>query len=277
MSVSKKSSLCWELILNGSLGEDKVIAILRDELASYLHELLACANIDDYAPNGVQIEGTDKITRICTAVTASLEAIDHAIRLRADALLVHHGYFWRGEVPVIRGVKRERFARLINHNLTLFAYHLPLDCHAELGNNACLAQLFNLTAIKQHQVGRTANLLWSGTLAKSLTAEAFAKQIEKKLARKPLHIAGSEKPILHIAWCTGAAQDYIEQAYALGIDAYLSGEISERTYYQAKELGVHYFACGHHATERYGIQALGNHLAAKYGLDHYFIDCENPV
>ncbi|KTC85598.1 MULTISPECIES: Nif3-like dinuclear metal center hexameric protein [Legionella] len=251
--------------------------ILREELEAYLHELLACATIDDYAPNGVQIEGTGQIQRICTAVTASLEAINQAISLQADALLVHHGYFWRGETPLIKGTKRERIAKLINHDLNLFAYHLPLDCHTELGNNACLAKLFNLESINQHQVGKTANLLWSGSFAKPISAEDFATLIKEKLQRSPLHVSGTEKPIHRLAWCSGAAQDFIEQADALGVDAYLSGEISERTYYQAKELGIHYFACGHHATERYGIQALGNHLANKYSLEHYFIDSSNPV
>jgi dinuclear metal center YbgI/SA1388 family protein len=251
--------------------------ILRDELAAYLHELLACATMDDYAPNGVQIEGAGQIRKICTAVTASLDAINQAVSLKADALLVHHGYFWRGEAPLITGTKRERIAKLINHDLNLFAYHLPLDCHTELGNNACLAKLFNLESIKQHQVGKTANLLWSGSLAKPISAEDFAKQIKDKLHRTPLHISGTEKTIYRLAWCSGAAQDFIEQADSLGVDAYLSGEISERTYYQAKELGIHYFACGHHATERYGVQALGNHLANKYGLEHYFIDSSNPV
>ena len=251
--------------------------IARDELASYLHELLACATMDDYAPNGIQIEGTGQIHRLCTAVTASLEAIEKAVSLQADALLVHHGYFWRGETPVIRGTKRDRIAKLINHNLTLFAYHLPLDCHAQFGNNACLAALLNIESIKKHPVGKTPNLLWSGTLANPFTTEEFQKCIQEKLQRKPLYISGSKKAIQRVAWCSGAAQDYIEEAYTLGVDAYLSGEVSERTYYQAKELGIHYFACGHHATERYGVQALGNHLAEKYGLEHFFIDSSNPI
>ena len=251
--------------------------ILRDNLATYLYELLACATFDDYAPNGMQIEGAGQIRRICTAVTASLDAINQAIALQADALLVHHGYFWRGETPVIKGTKRERIAKLINHNLSLFAYHLPLDCHTEFGNNACLAKLFNVEAINKHKVGKTADLLWSGRFAQPVSVENFINQIEAQLNRSPLHISGSAKPIQRLAWCSGAAQDFIEEAYALGVDAYLSGEISERTYYQAKELGIHYFACGHHATERYGIQALGMHLADKYELEHYFIDSSNPV
>lgn len=251
--------------------------ISRDELASYLHDFLSCANYDDYAPNGVQIEGGSNIRRICTAVTASLEAIEQAVSLKADALLVHHGYFWRGESPVITGIKRTRIGKLIDHNITLFAYHLPLDCHLELGNNACIARFFEFDTINKHQVGKTANLLWSGALSTVKTAADFSAQLNKELGRVPLHIQGTDKPIQHIAWCSGAAQDLIEEAHALGVDAYLSGEISERTYYQAKELGIHYFSCGHHATERYGVQALGSHLAAKFGLEHHFIDSFNPV
>lgn len=247
------------------------------DLAAYLHELLACANFDDYAPNGLQIEGAKHIKCLCTAVTASLDAINRAVELQADALLVHHGYFWRGEAPEIIGMKRERIARLIENNISLFAYHLPLDCHAEFGNNACLARLFNFSSIKKHTVGKTRDLLWSGSLTKSLTAKKFFFLLQDKLGREPLYLAGSEKPIQRVAWCSGAAQDFIEDAYNLGVDAYFSGEISERTYYQAKELGIHYFACGHHATERYGIQALGHHIAAKYELEYHFIDSPNPV
>jgi dinuclear metal center YbgI/SA1388 family protein len=251
--------------------------IRRDELAAYLHELLACADFEDYAPNGIQIEGSKQIKRICTAVTASLEAVKQAVDLQADALLVHHGYFWKGETPVLTGMKRERIAKLIEHNISLFAYHLPLDCHAEFGNNACLGRLFDLNSIKTHKIGKTRDLLWSGSLPKSMTATNFTRHLHKKLEREPLYIQGTEKPIQRLAWCTGAAQDFIEDAYNLGVDAYLSGEVSERTYYQAKELGIHYFACGHHATERYGIQALGNHLAYKYELECHFLDSSNPV
>lgn len=251
--------------------------ILRKDLASYLHEFLGCANFNDYAPNGVQIEGKHEVRRICTAVTAAAETIEQAIALKADALLVHHGYFWRGEEPVITGMKRQRISKLLNHEISLFAYHLPLDCHPKLGNNACLAKLFNIDAPKMHSVGKTPNLLWSGALEKPLTADTFMLQLETALKRVPLHIAGTSKPIKSLAWCSGAAQDYIEEAYHLGVDAYLSGEISERTYYQAKELGIHYFACGHNATELYGIQELGKHLVAQFGLEHHFIDSANPV
>jgi dinuclear metal center YbgI/SA1388 family protein len=251
--------------------------IERDQLATYVHELLACATFEDYAPNGLQIEGRHAIRRIATAVTASKEAISEAIAFQADALLVHHGYFWRGEATVITGMKRERIGKLMAQDMSLFAYHLPLDCHLALGNNACLGRLLSIETIQTHSVNKTANLLWSGSFAKPIAANAFAREIETKLGRKPLLVSGSVKPIERIAWCSGGAQDFIEEASHLGVDAYLSGEISERTYYQAQELQLHYFAAGHHATERFGIQALGHHLADQFALDHLFIDSANPV
>lgn len=251
--------------------------IERKQLASYLNELLNCSRYQDYAPNGLQVEGREQIKRICTAVTASEEVISQAVAAQADALLVHHGYFWRGEDPVITGMKRKRISALLNNDLNLYAYHLPLDCHPELGNNACLAKLLSIESIQMHKVGNTENLLWSGTLPLAMNAQQLADFVADKLGRKPQCIEGMSKEINQIAWCSGAAQDYIDQAKELGVDAYLSGEVSERTYYQAQELDIHYFACGHHATERYGIQALGAHLAKHFSLEHVFIDSSNPI
>ena len=251
--------------------------IKRDGLAQYLENFLSTRTYNDYAPNGLQVEGKDTIKRICTAVTASFDVITEAVKWQADALLVHHGYFWRGEDPIIVGIKRQRISKLLSHNMSLFAYHLPLDCHLELGNNACLAQLLALNSINTHKVGNTEHLLWSGLLAKPMSASALSEFIGNKLGRTPLHIAGNDKDIASIAWCSGGAQDYIDQAHKLGVDAYLSGEVSERTYYQAKELGIHYYSGGHHATERYGIRALGQHLADHFKLEHLFIDSDNPV
>lgn len=251
--------------------------IARNELASYLAELLNIAQYNDYAPNGIQVEGRSSIKRICTAVTASEEIISKAVEWQADALLVHHGYFWRGEEPIIIGMKKQRITNLLVNDINLMAYHLPLDCHLELGNNACLGKLFSLQSIQTHKVASIDNLLWSGLFDKPISAHSLTELIHSKLQRMPLHIAGNDKLIYSIAWCSGGAQDYIEDAHKLGVDAYFSGEVSERTYYQAKELGIHYYACGHHATERYGIQALGQHLAEKFQLDHLFIDSNNPV
>jgi dinuclear metal center YbgI/SA1388 family protein len=251
--------------------------ISRSELDRYLHEFLNTAKYNDYAPNGIQVEGSTTIKRICSAVTASDEIISQAVRWQADTLLVHHGYFWKGEDSVITGMKRQRIGKLLTHNINLLAYHLPLDCHLELGNNACLAQLFSCGSIKTHKMGNIDHLLWSGILSHPFEPHTFTDFLENKLHRKPLHIAGNAQSISTIAWCSGGAQDYIEEAFKLGVDAYLSGEISERTYYQAKELGIHYYSCGHHATERYGIQALGEHLATTFELEHLFIDSDNPV
>lgn len=247
------------------------------ELTLYLNDYLACNTYNDYAPNGVQVEGKSEIKRICTAVTASQDAIDEAIANRADALLVHHGYFWRGEEPVITGMKRQRIAALLSHDITLLAYHLPLDCHPVLGNNALIAKRLHIDSPTMHQAGKTNNLLWSGKLPKPLTALAFSKLLETQFRRPPLHIAGHDRLISQIAWCSGGAQDFISDASQLGVDAFISGEVSERTYYQAKELGIDYFACGHHATERFGIEALGQHLAAQFQLETIFFDSDNPV
>ncbi|CZG43494.1 TPA: Nif3-like dinuclear metal center hexameric protein [Legionella pneumophila] len=251
--------------------------ITRDELSLFLLDFLNCSQYQDYAPNGIQVEGKDKIKRICTAVSASEDVISQAIEQQADALLVHHGYFWKGENPVISGMKRRRIAKLLGHNMNLFAYHLPLDCHPELGNNASLANLLLIESHEMHKVNNTPNLLWSGKLSKAMNSEQFSSFLEHKLGRYPVHIAGNEKMIHSIAWCTGAAQDFIEEAYQLGVDAYLSGEVSERTFYQAMELGIQYFSCGHHATERFGIQSLGVYLANYFDLEHWFIDSPNPI
>jgi len=251
--------------------------ITRDQLAAYLHEYLACDGFNDYAPNGLQVEGREDIHLICTAVTASEAIIKQAAALQADALIVHHGYFWRGEESVICGMKRKRIGQLIVHDINLYAYHLPLDCHPDLGNNACLAELLDVKAVKMHPAGKTANLLWSGTLNPSLGAKELSDYLSLKFNRDPLWVSGHDKPIAKIAWCSGGAQDFIVDAHHLGVDAYLSGEISERTFYQAQELGIHYYACGHHATERYGIQALGRHIANRFNLRHEYIDSLNPV
>lgn len=251
--------------------------IKRDELAGYLDDFLSCNQFNDYAPNGLQVEGRSSVHRICTAVTASYDVIVQAIALKADALLVHHGFFWKGESSVIVGIKQRRLAHLLQHQLNLFGYHLPLDCHLELGNNACLGRLLNVNHIKTHTAGKTPNLLWSGAFQSPLSQEDCSLHVARILQRAPVCV-GVGKPFIHsIAWCSGGAQDFIEDAYHLGVDAYISGEISERTFYQANELGLYYFSCGHHATERYGIQALGQHLAQRFDLQHQFIDSHNPV
>jgi dinuclear metal center YbgI/SA1388 family protein len=251
--------------------------VSQQQLVTILHELLDSSRFNDYAPNGLQVEGIGEISRIATAVSASEDVIDAAINWKADALIVHHGYFWKGEASVITGIKRQRLSKLLYHNLNLLAYHLPLDCHLELGNNALLAKLWDVHSVKQHMVCGINNILWSGALATALTGDALSQLLTQTLGRKPLHLLGRVNSIQNIAWCSGAAQDYIEYAADLGVDAYLSGEVSERTYYQSRESGLHYFACGHHATERYGIQALGEYLTNNFQLEHLFIDSDNPI
>lgn len=253
------------------------MSISRNDLERYLTEFLAINDFKDYAPNGLQVEGKNQIKRIVTGVTACQELIDKAISLKADALLVHHGYFWRGEPEVITGIKAMRIKSLLRNNINLFAYHLPLDYHKTLGNNVKLAQVLEIDISGEVFTDTQPNLALAGSIEKALSPEAFAAHVSDKLNRAPLMIQTSEKPVKQVVWCTGAAQDFIEDAARAGADAYISGEVSERTTHLARELGIHYFSCGHHATERYGIQALGEHLAAEFSLEHKFVDVENPV
>ncbi|MDD5392495.1 MAG: Nif3-like dinuclear metal center hexameric protein [Thiothrix sp.] len=249
----------------------------RDELESYLNKLLNVAKFRDYGPNGLQVEGRAEVRRIVTGVTASQALLDAAVELDADAVLVHHGYFWKNESPVIRGMKKQRLAALLKHDINLFGYHLPLDAHPELGNNAQLGKLLGILnegVMDERELQGVGNI---GSLPAPLSLETFGQQVEAVLGRKPLLVAGGEHPIRRIAWCTGGAQSYIQQAFELGADAYLSGEVSEHTVHSARENGIHYISAGHHATERYGIKALGEHLAGQFGLDTIFLDLDNPV
>ncbi|MEN8107224.1 MAG: Nif3-like dinuclear metal center hexameric protein [Pseudomonadota bacterium] len=247
------------------------------ELVEYTNSLLAVEQFRDYAPNGLQIEGRADITCIVSGVTACQELIECAIAEQADAIIVHHGYFWKGEDACITGMKRRRLVRLLETDTSLLAYHLPLDAHAELGNNAQLAQVLGLR--QQGCFGDDGGMQLGqyGKLATPMSGAAFAEYISQCLGRTPQYIAGSSETIDSVGWCTGAAQSYIEAAIGLGLDAFISGEISEQTVHVARECGIHYFAAGHHATERYGVQALGAHLAGQFGLRHVFIDVENPV
>jgi len=251
--------------------------VQRDQLIAYLDELLSVSSFSDYCPNGLQVEGRHEISVIVGGVTASQALINAAIVHGADTLLVHHGYFWKGEDPCIVGMKHRRLNSLLDAGMNLLAYHLPLDAHPELGNNAQLAELLGLKTTGSFGKGSGPDIGLVGELPKRVTGEAFAEQIAEKLGREPLHIHGGKESIHSIAWCTGAAQDYIEQAAALGVDAFLSGEISEQTVHQARELGVHFYSAGHHATERGGVMALGTHLADKFGVTFHFEDIGNPV
>ena len=247
------------------------------ELVNYTNELLDIHQFSDYCPNGLQVEGKSELQKIVSGVTASQAMVDATIDAGADALLVHHGYFWKGENPCITGMKKKRLARLLDANVSLLAYHLPLDAHPELGNNAQLAQLLGFKAEGKFGRGPGDQLGVFGSLDSPLSPEALIAHIQTKLGRAPQHIAGSASEIGSIAWCTGAAQGYIEQAVGTGVDAFVSGEISEQTVHVARETGIHFYAAGHHATERYGVQAVGEHLAGHFSISHQFIDIDNPV
>lgn len=245
----------------------------RDHLQGEIDTYLDCARFTDYCPNGLQVEGRDEIARIVTGVTASLALIERAIALRADALLVHHGYFWRGEDPRIIRQKRKRLGLLLAADLNLFAYHLPLDAHGEVGNNVMLARRLGWSV--QGRFGKQ-QLGCLGS-APQATIGQLAQAVARELGRTPLVVGEADAPVGALAWCTGGAQDWIEDAWAAGARTFVSGEISEPTAHFAREMGITYLACGHHATERDGIRALGDHLAAHYGLDHVFIDLDNPA
>lgn len=253
------------------------MGVKRSTLIQHIDTLLQPQQYKDYCPNGLQVQGIEQIQTIISGVTANQALIELAIECQTDALLVHHGYFWKNEDPCITGMKRQRLALLLAHNINLLAYHLPLDSHPELGNNAQLAKRLGIKITGPLQPNAPYTIGHCGEWPDALTIEQLSSHIDQQLNRKPLIIKAHEKPTKTIAWCTGAGQGYIEQAARLGVDAYLSGEISESTVHAAREWGLHYIAAGHHATERYGVQALGEHLAQQFGLDHQFIDIANPA
>lgn len=246
----------------------------REELSQYLDELLETARFRDYCPNGLQVEGRREIRRIVTGVTASQALLDAAVAAEADAIVVHHGYFWRGEDGRVTGIRRQRLATLLTRDINLFAYHLPLDAHPELGNNAQLAKRLGWQG--EGRFGEQ-EIAWVGSMEEPIPAARLAHRMTDALAREPLFIGDPGREIRRIAWCSGGAQGYFEQAIALGVDAYVSGEVSEQTTHLARESGVAYFACGHHATERFGVEALARHLGDRFGLDCVFVDIANPV
>jgi dinuclear metal center YbgI/SA1388 family protein len=245
-----------------------------NELQTYLTQILQPERFNDYCPNGLQVEGKAEIGKIVTGVTASMDLLQAAQQAGADAILVHHGYFWRGENLAITGIKKRRIQFLLQNNINLFGYHLPLDAHAEFGNNVMLGKVLDLP-ISGYLDDK--NMLPFSTLVKTCSLEALSNKLSRALGRAPQVIGDLNRPIKTIAWCTGAAQHFIEQAIAANVDVFVSGEISEQTVHSARESGTSYIAAGHHVTERYGIQALGEHLAKKFDLAHEFIDIDNPV
>ncbi len=245
-----------------------------NELTHYTQQLMQVERFKDYAPNGLQVEGRESVSKIVTGVTASMALLEAAQDAGADLILVHHGYFWRNEDARITGIKRKRIEFLLRHQLNLMAYHLPLDAHPELGNNV---QLGKLLAIEPLAYAGESSLVAYGELNEAKKLVDFAAQLEVRLGRVPLVIGSPQQLVKRVAWCTGAAQGYMDTAIALGADVYISGEVSEQTTHQVNESGVAYIAAGHHATERYGVRALGDHLAERFNLIHEFIDIHNPV
>lgn len=243
------------------------------ELVALLDGKLESRNFKDYAPNGLQVEGKAEVGRILCGVTASQALIDEAIAWRADAILVHHGYFWKNESPVIAGIKRQRIQKLLQHNISLLAYHLPLDAHPELGNNAQLARQLEL---RDGAASLAEPLLWQGRCT-SMSGHVLRAHISQRLGREALLLGNADKQVSRVAWCTGGAQGFFESAIALGVDAYITGEVSEKDFHLANEYGVLFVSAGHHATERYGIAALGDWLQQEAGLQVRFVDLDNPV
>ena len=259
-------------------------AVDRDELALFLGDHLQVACIKDYCPNGLQVQGKPIIKTLVSGVTASMALIEEAIALKADAIMVHHGWFWKNDDARVVGQLHSRLKLLLDHEINLFAYHLPLDVHPVLGNNAQLSKVMGWKPLKPSERTFLSDssvmdgLIWEGRPeASQKTLGQLARSISGRLGRDPLVIGDPNKPIKRIAWCTGGAQGYINQAISMKVDAYISGEVSEQTFHAAQESGVAYIAAGHHATERYGIGALGEFVAQKYKLSHQFVDIPNPV
>lgn len=247
-------------------------------LLDYCERVLECGKFKDYCPNGLQLEAGSRVQRICCGVTASQALIDHAVAIKADVLLVHHGFFWRGENPAITGVKAKRLATLMKHDINLIAYHLPLDAHPQLGNNAQLAKRFGFEVDGFFGRPGETEIAMYGCLSDAMDSSRFAEHVANALDRQPLYIASApNKKIERVAWCSGGAQSYFDLAIDLGVDAFITGEASEQNYHQALEHGVDFIAAGHHATERYGVQALAEHLSQHFGLEYEYYEMSNPI
>lgn len=247
------------------------------ELRLELDRLLQPQLFRDYCPNGLQVEGRPSVRRLATGVTANQALLEAAIEWGADALLVHHGYFWKGEEAPVVGMKRRRLAALLCNEISLLAYHLPLDAHPELGNNACLGRLLDIEESEPLFPGRADNVGNVANLDAPRTVSEVVGQLRELTGREPLCIGGGEREVQRVAWCTGAAQGYIDAALAAGADLYITGEASEPTVHTAREEGIAFIAAGHHATERYGVQAVGACMADRFGVEHRFFEIDNPV
>lgn len=251
--------------------------IRRDQLTRLLAQELQTERIKDYCPNGLQVEGKADISCIVTGVTASQALLDAAVAVNADAVLVHHGYFWKSEAAEITGMKKRRLQTLLKHDINLLAYHLPLDVHPLLGNNAQLGKLLDVKQCKAVAGVEPVGVLMSGELEQPTEVEQIAARLKAVLGRDVLLHAASDKPVHTLCWCTGGGQGFIEQAAAAGADLFITGEVSEQTIHVSRELGIHFIAAGHHATERYGIKALGEFVAQQLDVKVQFIDIDNPA
>ncbi|EGH21263.1 hypothetical protein PSYMO_07020 [Pseudomonas amygdali pv. mori str. 301020] len=252
------------------------MAVALSTLVEEADRYLNSARIQDFCPNGLQVEGRPQVMRIVSGVTASLALLDAAVEAQADLILVHHGYFWKGENPCVVGMKQRRLKTLLKHDISLLASHLPLDVHPEVGNNVQLARQLDITVEGplDPENSRVVGLI--GSLSEPMTPRDFAHRVQDALGREPLLIEGT-RMIRRVGWCTGGGQNYIDQAVLEGVDLFLSGEASEQTFHSARENDISFIAAGHHATERYGVQALGDYLARRFALEHIFIDCPNPI
>jgi dinuclear metal center YbgI/SA1388 family protein len=250
----------------------------RDTLSQAFNDLLQPERFKDYGPNGLQVEGKAEVKKIVSGVTASVALIDAAIERGADAIFVHHGLFWRGQDGRVTGWMKQRLQKLLGANINLYAYHLPLDAHPTLGNNAQLGKLLGFTPLDNGEFGRFGeqDLGWLGQTSLG-SCQALSEHIKKALNRPVAGIEYARRAIKKVAWCTGGAQGYFEAAIAAGADVFITGEISEPQAHYAREMGVSYIACGHHASERYGAPAVAAHVAAQLGLQHEFVDIDNPA
>ncbi|OTG93794.1 Nif3-like dinuclear metal center hexameric protein [Acinetobacter sp. ANC 3832] len=252
------------------------MATLND-IIKWCDQTLKTHEFKDYAPNGLQIEGKSEVKKILCAVTASQDAIEAAIAQNADLLLVHHGYFWKGEPYPITGMRGKRIKSLIQNNVSLVAYHLPLDSHPILGNNAAIADILELENIENLDVSEPHPIGNIGYLENAMSPEIFKNYVSERLGFNAIHLPADKTTIQKVGFCTGGAQDYIGKAADQDCDAYISGEVSERTFYEAKELDVHYYACGHHATERYGVQRLGKAISEQFNIEYSYYELNNPI
>lgn len=253
------------------------MSVSNGQLLQFLNSILMPEKVKDYCPNGLQVEGKRDVFKLVTGVTASQALIDHAVSINADAILVHHGYFWKGESPCLTGMKKKRIQTLMRHDINLYAYHLPLDIHPTLGNNAQLANLLGIVDISPLEQSNPQSVVMQGRFDKSISPSMLAKKLQTVLNKKPLVEPSDKTMIQSVAWCTGGGQGYIDLAAENGIDAFITGEVSEQTIHTAREMNIHFYAAGHHATERYGVKALGEYLQKELAIEVVFVDIDNPA